>query len=155
MTRRSLEVLEVDKILAGWGIDGLIAQRYLGWSKGSPLLMGDTNSPCGFWWHPPEGNATSLPPKVSEDMNLTWDVVDAIFALGWKFGMTQNSDKQVVIAFVPMGQGYEPSDAIKVYVPSVKLAPLGVCRAALLLSAELVARAAEQEARDESKLAVM
>lgn len=145
MTRRSKEAINVDEILAGWGIDGLIAQRFLGWSKGSPIL-GGTNTPYAFWWHPPEGSAQTLPPKLSEDMALAWDVVEALFAIGWKFAMTQNADKQVVIAFVPFGEGYDPIQAIKVFVPSVRLAPLAICRAALLVSAEI--QAAAQEAAD-------
>jgi hypothetical protein len=149
MTRRSKDQIEVDSILAGWGIDGLIAQRFLGWSKGSPLVQGDTDNPYGFWWHPPNGGQLqALPPKLSEDMNLTWDVVQALFVLGWKFGMTQNADKQVVIMFVPIGEGYDPDQAIKVKVPSVKLAPLAVCRAALLVSAEILATEQDKLTRE-------
>jgi hypothetical protein len=167
MTRRSKEQIDVDSILAGWGIDGLIAQRFLGWAKGSPLVTTDTDNPYGAWWHPPGGGQVqAVPPKLSEDMNLTWDVVEALFALGWKFGMTQNADKQVVIMFVPIGPGYDPDQAIKVFIPSVKMAPLGICRAALLVSAEILATEEDKATRefqgddetadeDESSLVVM
>jgi hypothetical protein len=137
MTKRSNEQINVDEIPAGWGIDGLIAQRFLGWEKGSQVLAGP--SPFMFWWHPPDGGqAVTLPPKLSEDLNLAMDVVEALFALGWKFGMTQNSDRQVIVMFIPKTEGeYNPAKAVKAWVPSVKLAALAICRAALLVANEL------------------
>lgn len=136
MTRRGQGSINVDEIPAGWGIDGLIAQRFLGWTKGNPILA-TALSPYTFWWHPPEGQAQTLPPKLSEDLNLAMDVVEALFALGWKFAMTQNADREVVIAFVPASEGYDVTKAVKARVPSVKLAALAICRAALLVADKL------------------
>lgn len=128
--------INVDEIPAGWGINGLIAQRFLGWAKGSPIT-GGTNTPFAFWWHPPEGPAQTLPPKLSEDFNEALAVVEELFKLGWKFAMTQNNDGEVVIAFVPKGEGYDPARAVKARVVSVKLAALAICRAALLVADKL------------------
>ena len=138
MTRRSKQQINVDEIPAGWGIDGLISQRFLGWEKGTQVLAGDL-SPYMFWWHPPNGGQpVTLPPKLSEDLNLAMDVVEALFALGWKFGMTQNSDSEVVAMFHPKTEHeYNPAKAVKARVPSVKLAALAICRAALLVADEL------------------
>lgn len=123
--------INVDDIAAGWGIDGLVAQRFLGWTRDKPNPRG---GPLCFYWKSPEGSINETPPKLSEDLNLAMLVVEAIHELGWKFGVTQNSDREVVIAFVPKTEGYDPTRAIKARVVSLKLVALGICRAALLLA---------------------
>lgn len=128
------ELNEVDRIPAGWGIDGLIAQRFLGWTKGG---IDNRNQPYQFYWYSPEGGRHQAPPQLSIDLNLAMKVVDAIFDLGWRFAMTQNSDKHLAIAFVPVGEDYEPERAIKVTVVSPLLAAVGICRAALLVAERL------------------
>ncbi len=125
--------INVDEIPAGWGIDGLIAQRFLGYVKGNPIPA----IPYTFYWQTPDGKTVMALPKLSEDLNAAMFVVEALFTLGWKFAMTQNNDGEVVIAFVPKGEGYDPARAVKARVVSMKLAALAICRAALLVAEKL------------------
>lgn len=127
------EPIDVDQIPAGWGIDGLVAQRFLGWTRGKSNPRG----PFAFYWQSPDGTTVQQPPRLSEDLNLAMLVVEALYELGWKFGLTQNTNGEVVVAFVPKTEGYDPTKAIKVRVVSIKLAALAICRAALLVAEHL------------------
>lgn len=131
MTRRSIEQIEVDSIPAGWGIDGLMAQRFLGWVRGNPV----TAVPYTFWWTDPDGKTICGGlPKLSEDLNETMKLVEALHKIGWTFGLTQTST-DVVAMFTPQSEdGYDHTRAIKARVPSVHLSALAICRAALLVS---------------------
>lgn len=128
-----INAVDVIDIPAGWGIDGLVAQRFLGWERGKANPKG----PYLFFWKTPEGATVKAPPQLSLDLNLAMMVVEALYKLGWKFGLTQNSDHEVVVAFVPKTEGYDPTKAIKVRVVSMKLAALAICRAALLVAEHL------------------
>jgi hypothetical protein len=131
MTKRGQShSINVDEIPAGWGIDGLIAERFLGFVKGNPMPA----VPYRFWWHAPDGKVLAELPKLSEDLNKAMYVVEALFKIGWKFGVTQNSDKEVVAMFVPASEGYDPNHAVKARVVSVHLLALAICRAALLVA---------------------
>jgi len=130
MTKRSKNQINVDEIPAGWGIDGLIAERFLGYIKGNPIPA----APYRFFWHDPEGKIFADLPKLSEDLNKAMYVVEALFKIGWKYGTTQNADGEVVVMFVPKEEGYDPNRAVKARVPSVHLTALAICRAALLVA---------------------
>ncbi len=131
MTKRGQSnSINVDEIPAGWGIDGLIAERFLGFVKGNPMPA----VPYSFWWHAPDGKVLAELPKFSEDLNKAMYVVEALFKIGWKYGTTQNTDGEVVVMFAPNEKEYDPNRAVKARVPSVHLTALAICRAALLVA---------------------